>query len=272
MKKYKIILSGGSIPWLGIQESISYCLEAKYDGLELLPTRVVVNEIEKNIKSLDNLYHVYGIHQNWRLDMGSDKEYNISFFWRLIYNFIRIIFFPEENKSNKITAIISRKLNIPVTVHDISKKWTYSDTEFIGGVLYEIIGTKRSPEEIREWLKDKHHKIVVDTRDDQSLLWAESYGYKNWQSFWRWLGLENIEGVQLTLIGFNNLKKILSHKKSLAEEQLLWLHKQKWRGIITVEVNPLMLLMINRGRLKKGLQVISAFVERTLIKGKNWSI
>lgn len=280
MSKCKVILSGASIPWLGINQATRYSIETGYDGLEILPTRKVVKDIENAIKLFgkdkwtkyfNNLDNIYGIHQNWRLDIGLDKEYKINFLWSWVYNFIRILLFPANYKSKRIIAIISKKLQIPVTVHDISKEWTYEKKEFSGGILYEIIGTKRTPKEIKAWLKEKQHKIVLDTRDDQSLLWAKSYGFKNWQSFWEWIGLQNIGGVQLTLIGSNGLKKILNHSFSVAEEQLLWLHKQKWDGTVTVEANPLALFIITKGRTEQGLRIIADFVKQTAGSGNNWS-
>lgn len=279
MSKCKVILSSASIPWLGINQAIRYSIETGYDGLEILPTRRVVKDIENAIKLFgkdkwtkyfNNLDNIYGIHQNWRLDIGLDKEYKINFLWSRLYNFIRILLFPANYKSKRIIAIISKKLHIPVTVHDISKEWTYEKKEFSGGILYEIIGIKRTPKEIKAWLKEKH-KIVVDTRDDQSLLWAQSYGFKNWQFFWKWIGLQNIGGVQLTLIGSNGLKKILNHSFSVAEEQLLWLYKQKWDGTVTVEINPLTLFIVTRGRAKQGLRTLVDFVKQTVNNGNNWS-
>lgn len=280
MSNFRVILSGGCIPWLGIEESLSYCKKTGYDGLEVLPTRKVVSDIENAIrlfgkdrwtKYFNSLDNIYSIHQNWRLDIGLDKEYKINFLRSLFFTIIRVALFPKPDKSERIIEIISEKLNLPVTVHDIANRWTHGDSEFSGGVFYEIIGLKRHPEEIKRWLMDKQHKVVLDTRDDQSYLWAKKYGFKNWRSFWEWLGLQKIGGFQLTLIGANGLKKILNHKLSIAEEQFLWLHKQKWQGIITVEVNPLTLIFVTRGRIKRGLRTIADFVKQTVSEGKNWS-
>lgn len=280
MNKCKVILSSGSIPWAGINQAISYSIETGYDGLEILPTRIIVRELENSIKvygenawtnCFSNLNFIKSIHQNWRLDIGSDKEYKINFSWSLFYTFIRILLFPKNYKSKKVIATISEKLYVPVVVHDISKEWTHDDKEFSGGILLEMIGIKRDPKEIKLWLKEKQHKIVVDTRDDQSLLWASNYGFKNWRAFWEWIGLQNIEGIQLTLIGLNGLKKILTHSQSNAEEQFLWLHKQNWQGVVTVEVNPLILFIVTRGRVKRGLRTIADFVKQTIGKGDNWS-
>lgn len=281
MNKNEIIFSGGSIPWIGIKQSLDYAKDAGYDGLEILPTRKVIKELENVIKVygedkwvnyFSNLNLIKGIHQNWRLDIGLDKEYKINFLWSLLYIIVRLLFFPKIDKSKKIIGIISEKLRLPVTVHEISNEWTHDDNEFSGGIFYEIISAKRTnPVEIKKWLRKKQHKIVVDTRDDQSILWAKNYGFKNWKSFWEWIGLQNIGGIQLTLIGTNELKKILKHTLSTAEEQFLWLQKQKWHGKITVEINPLMLFFVNKGRMKQGLQTIATFVRQTLGDGKNWS-
>lgn len=281
MSKNEIILSGGSIPWLGIKQALNYSIDTGYDGLEILPTRKVVNELEGLIKIygedkwLDHISNpdlIKSIHQNWRLDIGSDKEYKINFLWSLLYIILRFLLFPKNNRSKKIIRIISEKLHLPVTVHDISREWTCDDKEFYGGIFYEIIGLQgKSPVEVKKWLTDKQHKIVVDTRDDQSLLWAKEYGFNGWRSFWEWIGLQNIGGIQLTLIGANGFKKILNHALSTVEEQFLWLHKQKWQGIITVEVNPLMLFIVNGGKMKQGLQTIAAFIRQTLGNGKSWS-
>lgn len=280
MSNFKIILSGGSIPWLGIKESLSYSKNTGYDGLEVLPTRKVVSDIENAIrlfgkdrwtKYFKNLDNIYSIHQNWRLDITLDKQYKINLLWSLFFTITRILLFPNINKSKRIIEIISEKFNLPVTVHDISSKWTNCEREFSGGILYEIIGTKRKPEEIKIWLREKQHKIVLDTRDDQSYLWAKKYGFKNWKSFWEWLGLKNIGGFQLTLIGASGLKRILTHKLSVAEEQFIWLHKHNWQGIITVEVNTLMLFILTRGRVKEGLRTIADFVKQTIGEGRSWT-
>jgi len=281
MSKNEIILSGGSIPWLGIKQALNYSIDTGYDGLEILPTRTVIRELESVIKIyredrwadyFSNLKLIKGIHQNWRLDIGLDKEYKINLLWSLFFTIIRVLLFPKTDRSKKIIRIISEKLHLPVTVHDISKEWTHDDNEFSGGIFYEIISIKRrNPIEIKEWLIKKQHKIVVDTRNDQSLSWAKHYGFQNWKSFWEWIGLQNIGGIQLTLIGASGLKKILNHKLSTAEKQFLWLHKQKWNGTVTVEINPLMLFFVSRGRMKQGLQTIATFVRQTVGDGKNWS-
>ncbi len=281
MSKNEIILSGGSIPWLGIKQALNYSIGTGYDGLELLPTRTIVKELENVIKKygkdkwanyFSNLNFIKGIHQNWRLDIGLDKEYKINFLWSLLFTVIRILLFPSIDKSKKIIEIVSKKLNLPVTVHEISNEWTHNDNEFSGGIFYEIISAKKTnPAEIKKWLRKKQHKMVVDTRDDQSLLWAKNYGFKNWKVFWEWIGLQNIGGIQLTLIGTSGLKKILNHKISIAEEQFLWLHKQKWYGTVTVEVNPLMLFFVSKGRMKEGLRTIATFVRQTIGEGRNWS-
>lgn len=274
MDKTEIILSSGSIPWLGVKQALDYSRDAGYDGLEILPTRIVVNEIDIAIKlygedkwsnSFSNISFIKSIHQSWRLDIGLDKEYKINFIWSLFFIIIRILLFPHSDKSKRIIGIMSNKLNVPVVVHDISKEWVHNDIEFSGGILYEIIGTKiRSQKEIKKWLTEKQHKVVVDTRDDQSLLWANENKFKDWKSFWKWIGIQNIGGVQVTLIGSRGLEKILTGEQSIIEEQLLWLNKQKWKGTITVEVNPLMLFIANKGKFKQGLRKIVGYVRQSI--------
>lgn len=281
MSKIEIILSGGSILWLNINESLSYALNSGYDGLEILPTRSVTKEIEDAIKiygknrwftAFRNPDLIKGVHQSWRLDIGLDKEYKINFLWGLFFTAIRIIFFPSIDKSKKIIELVSEKLHLPVTVHGISNDWTHVDNEFSGGIFFEVMNPKRTnPAEIKKWLMQKQHKIVLDTRDDQSLFWAKNYRFENWKSLWEWIGLQNIGGIQLTLIGKNGLSNILNHKVSLAEEQFLWLYAKGWQGTITVEVNPLILFIVSRGRLRKGFKTIADFVRQTAANGKRWS-
>lgn len=281
MNQYRIILSSGSILWLDTKKAIKYSKDSGYDGLEILPTRKVVRNIEDAIKLygedewinfFSDLDYIKGIHQNWRLDIGLDKDYKINFLWSMFFTVIRLIFFPNVNKSKKIVGMLSKKLNLPVVTHDTSRKWTYDNNEFSGGIFLELLNIKKeNPEEIKRWLTNKQHKIVVDTRDDQSLLWAKNHRLKDWKSFWMQIGLENIGGVQLTLIGKEGLQKILMHKMSMAEEQFLWLNQQKWGGIVTVEVNPLMLIVFNKGKIKQGLQTIADFIRKTLGEGKKWS-
>lgn len=281
MNQYRIILSSGSILWLDTEKAIKYSKDLGYDGLEILPTRKVVRNIEDAIKLygedewinfFSDLDYIKGIHQNWRLDIGLDKDYKINFLWSMFFTVIRLIFFPNVNKSKKIVGMLSKKLNLPVVTHDTSRKWTYDNNEFSGGIFLELLNIKKeNPEEIKRWLTNKQHKIVVDTRDDQSLLWAKNHRLKDWKSFWMQIGLENIGGVQLTLIGKEGLQKILMHKMSMAEEQFLWLNQQKWGGIVTVEVNPLMLIVFNKGKIKQGLQTIADFIRKTLGEGKKWS-
>lgn len=281
MNKRQIILSSGSIPWLGLKQALNYSIEVGYDGLEVIPTRRVVKDIENAIRVFGqerwisyftNIRFIKSIHQNWRLDIGQDKEYRIKFLWSLFFNILRLILFPSIHRSSKVIGLISEKLNLSVTVHDISQEWTHDKKEFSGGISLEIIGEKKwSREEIAEWLVNENHKIVVDTRDDQSLLWAKNNGFNNWKSFWEWIGLIKIGGIQLTLIGAEGLRKILKHKSSTAEEQFLWLNKQKWNGVVTIEVNPFTLFCINKGKIKQGLQTIAAFVRQTLVEGRKWS-
>ncbi len=274
MSKTKIILSGGSIPWLGISKAIDYALETGFDGLEVLPTRIIVDEIENSIElkgrdrwfeSFSSIDLIGSVHQSWRLDIGLDKEYKINIVESLLFTILRLLFFPQQSRSKKIVRIISDKLNIPVIVHDISNKWTHDGTEFSGGIFYEIIGARiRKPEEIKEWLKKIKHKIVLDTRDDQSLLWAKENNFKDWRSFWKWIGVKNIGGIQVTLIGGRGIKGILTGKQHYLKEYILWLREHSWKGTITVEVNPLMLFILKKGKFKQGLQEISGFIKGSL--------
>lgn len=282
MGKNEVILSGGSIPWFGIKQALNYTTDIGYDGLEIIPSRKVTKEIENALKvygeerwsnCFSNSRLIKSIHQSWRLDIGLDKEYKIAYFWSWLFTILRLLLFPKTDKSQRIIRIISEKFHTPVTVHNMSEEWThYDNNEFSGGIHYEIIGVEnRAPREIKEWLSKKQHKIVVDMRDDQSLLWAKKYGFDNWRSFWEWIGIQNIAGIQLTLIGVRGLNKILNHAPSLAEEQLLWLHSQKWQGSIIVEVNPLILFFLSKGKMKQGLQIIANFIRQALDYGKNWS-
>lgn len=274
MSKNKIILSGGCIPWLGMSRSINYALEAGYDGLEVLPTRVIVNEIENSTKlngrdrwfeSFSNLGFIRSVHQSWRLDIGLDEEYKINIIESLLFTILRLLFFPHPNHSKKIVKILSDKLKIPVIVHDISNQWTHDEMEFSGGIFYEIIGARiRKPVEIKEWLKNIKHKIVLDTRNDQSLIWAKENNFRDWRSFWKWIGVKNIGGIQVTLIGSRGIQEILTNQQSSLKGYLLWLREHKWKGAITVEVNPFMLFIAKRGKFKQGLQEIAGFIRGSL--------
>ncbi|MEK7518142.1 MAG: hypothetical protein AAB583_06390 [Patescibacteria group bacterium] len=269
MYKNSILLSLGTILWTNVKQAISLAKETGFDGLEILPTRIILNE---KLNASD-LSFVKGIHHNWRLDIGQDKKYGINILTSLAFILIRLIFFPSVSKSRTFLLYLSKTINCPVTVHDISSRWTKdnSQKEFKGGIMCEILDTTLTPQTLKDWLNQASHFIVIDTRDDQSLLWAKKYGFNDWKEFWIWIGLKKIKSIQLTLIGTSGINKILKHQKTLAEEQLIWMNEQKWKGSITVEVNPISLLTSNKGRLKAGLKIISAFARQTLIHGKKWS-
>lgn len=269
MQKNKILLSTGTILWMAAKHVVSFAKKTGFDGIEILPTKIIVNE------KLDpsNLAFIKGIHHNWRLDIGRDNKYGINTLTSLIFILLRLIFFPSISKSKTFLQCLSKGTNCPVTVHNISSEWTRGNNqkEFKGGVLYEILDTTVTPQSLRKWLSHTNHFIAVDTRDDQSSLWAKKYGFKDWKQFWIWIGLKKIKSIQLTLIGTSAIKKILRHQKTLAEEQLRWMNKQKWEGNVIAEINPISVLLCNRLKLKEGLSVISFFTRQTLIYGKKWS-
>lgn len=283
MKRNEILLSGGSIPWQNLKNSLHYAKDIGYDGIEIVPLRNIVTEIKNIIDKYDKnnlpeyikkLNLIKGVHQNWRLDIGFDKSYGIKFPVTLFFTILRFIFFPKIEKSNESIKFLSKYLNLPVTVHHLSNGWTKDNNneEFPGGIFYEMIGTSITPNKLRKWMVKKNHNIVVDLRDDQSLLWAKKYGLNDWQRLWTWIGIKKIKGIQLTLIGRKGINKILNRQKNLAEDQLLWLNKNKWEGNITVEVNPISLFLSNKFDVKGGLKKISQFIDATLRSGKKWSI
>jgi len=273
MDKSTILLSAGVVPWLNLTQSLNFVKKIGFDGLEFLPARRSVAEIEKSIKiygknnwtkHIVNIKLIKSMHQSWRLDSESG----------IFFGALRLAFFPSVSASTETLRIVSSALSCPLTVHDLSPLWVCdtSNKALSKEIFYEIFGVdSRSPKEIKEWLKNKKHKIVVDTRDDQSLLWAKKHGFYDWRDFWNWVGIENIGNVQVTLIGIDGMKKILNHSLTLAEEQLLWLHKKRWIGSVTVEANPLMLILLKRGDMKKGLRDIAYFVRTTLENGQKWS-
>lgn len=271
-----VLLSGGSLLWLNIKEATHVTRPLGYDGIELLPTRRVVNEMKK--LAVNKELHAYesyikGIHHNWRLDIGKRTDYHISLLTDIFFTIIRFLFFPSKEKALHLLTQLSTYYYLPITVHHISDLWTKGNDnqEFAGGVNYEIINDTISKDELSLWLQEKNHGIVLDTRDDQSLVWGKKNGFSTWQELWDWIGVEKIKNVQLTLIGGSGISKILSRKQCLAEEQLLWLHAKKWKGPITVEVNPIALFICTRMHLFVGLKTIAAFVKTTLIKGERWS-
>lgn len=281
MHRSIVILSTGSIPWMGIKQIVQFAREAGYGGIELVPTRKITSETmhilksgQNIIQSLPELKYVKGLHQSWRLDIGNDREYGLPLFTTPFFLTLRLIFFPKINQSKGCIGFLSKALHIPVIVHGISTQWILNENnkEFEGGILYELIGGyAENPDKIKKWLKEKNHYIVVDTRDDQSLAWARKHGFNDWRELWRWVGLEKIKNVQLTLIGSKGLNRILGKQASLAEEQFLWLHAQNWKGTVTVEVNPLTLFLLCKGNMKKGFKEIASFVRKTLNEGKSWS-
>lgn len=272
MKKNKIILSSGSIPWYGLREILNYIKKIDYDGIEIVPTKKIISDIKHKVK-IEKTKYIQSIHQNWRLDMKHDKEYGIGFPTSLFFQLIRLKFFPKIRESNVYIEVLSKNLNIPVTVHSLSSEWTKDNQnkEFLGGIQYEIIGTSLKPKNLNTWMRNKNHNIVLDLRDDQSLMWASKYGLGKWKKFWSWIGFKKIKSLQLTFMGMHGFKKIINHKRSLPEEQLLWLHEKAWKGHIIVEANPLILLILNLGNMKKGFVTIREFINCTLIKGKKWA-
>lgn len=275
MSKYKIYLSLGVIPWLGINDAITFAKECGFDGIELLPTRKVSQEIKN-----DSLYHIRSpeniesIHQSWRLDIGHDHDYDIGFISSFFYTVLRFVFFPPTQTSKKIITTLSKIYNIPVTVHTISDDWTKDDkkNEFEGGINFEILEEKQfTKNDLKKWLEDSKHSMVIDTRDDQSLRWAVNNGFRSFEDFWTWIGIDKIKNVQLTLIGRNGIEKILNHKETLAEKELHWLNKVNWKGSVIVEVNPLMLFFVTRKGIKTGLREIVLFIHTVLDNNKKWS-
>ena len=108
MIKYKIILSGGSMPWMNLKQSLKLVEEIGYGGVGILPTRRVAFDIKNSVEL--NLLAVHSIHQSWRLDNSLNKKYGISFLNSLLLKGIGYIFFPSIGKSNSvINLLISRK-------------------------------------------------------------------------------------------------------------------------------------------------------------------
>jgi len=267
----KILLSTGIFPWMTYSKIIRIAASFGLDGVELVPTRAVMDEFSK--QKITHLM-IKGLHQSWRLDIGHDKSYGISKKTSVFYTVLRLLFFPTAARSTSFLASVSKLLSLPVTVHDITAFWTKDKDgiEFAGGLLYEIFGPKaHKPAVLKSWLKNKHHGVIFDTRDDQSLLYAKHHGFSNWRVFWEWVGLENVKNIQVTLIGRQGIRNILSHQKTLIEEQLLWLHLQKWKGTVTLEINPFSVLIESRGKMKQPMRKIVEFVRTTIDEGKTWS-
>lgn len=281
MKKVEILLSGGSILWSGLNSQIKYVKDIGYDGLEIVLSKFVTKDLKDIIEKFDNdiqsgvkaLSPIKSIHQNWRLDMGLDKSYGIKFPMKLFFTILRIMLFPKIKESNDIIKFLSEKFMIPITVHNLSNRWTCDNAnkEFPGGIQYEIIGDNQKLPDLKKWLRFNNHNLVLDTRDDQSLTYAKKYKFNTWKEFWKWIGLRKIKSLQLTFIGIHGLTKIMKHQKSLPEEQFLWLNRKNWTGHIVVEVNPLILFFLSKGDMKKGFRIIGQFVRQTLIEGKKWS-
>ena len=274
MKRSKIFLSSGIFPWFTLSKITNFAKENSFDGIELLPTRQIIKNFENDYQTNPLVFKsIKGIHHNWRLDIGQDKKYGINMLNSLVFMLIRLTFFPSVSKSRTFLQYLSKTIDCPEKIHNISSKWTKDNNKkgFKGGVSCEIMDITITPQALKEWLTHANHFIVVDTRDDQSSLWAKKYGFKDWKQFWMWIGLQKIKSIQLTLIGTSTIKKILDHKKTLAEEQLIWMNKNKWEGNVTVEVNPISILLSNKFKLKEGLSEISFFTRQTLIHGKKWS-
>lgn len=276
----KILLSLGCIPWFGIEQSVKYARRLGYDGIELLPTRKVNHEINQAIKDYGENWkivfsyidHVAHVHHSWRLDTGWDEAYGIGHISSFLFRYIRTILFPTDAVTISCINRLVEALHIPVTVHDITPRWTKNQqSEFSGGIAYEIMNTDKTKKELKKWLHQKGHLIVIDSRDDQSLSWAKHNGFSDWKEFWTWIDLKNIVNYQLTLIGMNGVKRILHRKNTLAEKQLLWLHQKRWKGSVTVEINPLVLFLTSNCHFQKGFKAIADFINTTLIEGKRWS-
>lgn len=271
MNKHEVLLSTGTVPFLGLERGSNYAQKIEYDGLEVLPLRHVVREIKRSIRT-PGVESVKSIHRSWVLDSNLEREHGLE--PRTYHKVLRLILFPSTNESREMVGLLSKVCEAPVVIHDISPKWTRDaqGQEFTGGLLLELSSHQtRSLEEIKTWLEEINHNMVVDTRDDQSVFWATKQGFENWQKYWPWLGLEKIRSVQLTLMGKRGMNEIFNHRETLAEQQLLWLNKQGWNGPVTIEVNPLTLFIGTRGKIGKGLQEIGFFVRKTLDEGKFWS-
>ncbi len=266
MLYHKVLLSGGSFPWFGINQYFKFIKEIGYDGLEILPTRRVVSSMN-NSTVLKNPLAVHSIHQSWRLDNPLDKKYGISFLTSFLLKGIGYIFFPPVEKSNHVIDLLILKNKIPIVVHDISSEWTMNSKNEIQLEIFKNIIKKGK---LKDWLKIDNHAVVIDTRDDQSLAWAKKNGFEDWKEFWKWIGLEKIKSVQLTFIGTGGIRKILKHNYILAQDQLIFLYQNNWSGSVVIEVNPISLLL-NGVSIKKGFEVIKQFVETTLGKGQEWS-
>lgn len=278
-KSNDVLLSGGTVPWMGIKEATSLAKKTGFTGIEVLPVRKVVREVNNEPRDdfrektgrIEQLRSVKSLHHSWRLDEQRIPKLNLE---TILFGIARPLFFPKIDKSERVLSFLSRTLNIPVVIHDFSPNWTRDDKgkEFDGGLLMEIPGNNApAPAVIQKWMKNNNHNFVVDTRDDQSLEWAKKYGFSCWEELWIWIGLRKIKNVQLTLIGWRGIYRILSHKPTLAEEQFIWLNSHVWKGSVTVEANPIMLFLLNKGRLKGALKKVSRFVRTTLVNGKKWS-
>lgn len=274
MQTHAIYLSLGTVPWFTIEDTVKLARACGFAGVEVLPTRKIVKELNESDQGVIPSNAVYTAHQSWRLDIGHDHSYSIPIITSTWYTFLRYLFFPNIENSHKALTRLSNKFHIPVTVHDISSEWTLDSDgkEFSGGINLEILEDKKITKmSLKNWLKNKKHMVVVDSRDDQSLRWATYNGFQKFTDFWTWIGLEKIHSIQLTLIGKNGIKNIFDHRISLAETELLWLHQKKWEGSVIIEVNPLILFLETQGNVKKGLQIIASFVVTVLSKGERWS-
>jgi len=267
MIKHEILLSGGSFPWLKIDQYSKLIKQINYNGIEILPTRKI-NKKTKRLLTEKNLSFIHSIHQNWRLDNKMSNHHRVSGFSDTFLRIIRYIFFPQIKDSNYLIDTLISKKNIPLTVHDISDEWIINSKNEIH---LEIFANNIKKENLKKWLKSDNHFVAMDTRDDQSIVWAEKNGFNGWKDFWNWIGLKKIKNIQLTLIGTRGLESIFLHNKSIAEDQFIWLHNKKWTGSVTVEVNPISLFILSKGNIKKGLRIISEFIRITLDKGQKWS-
>ncbi len=270
MAANELLLSSGSFPWFSLSQIISLAKTAGFDGIELVPSSSVINDVR--IANKKDLLFIKALHHSWRKDIGEDQHYGIAFTQSLFFFALRSLFFPNNKTTNKAIRLIESRHHIPLTVHSTTDKWICDEaSEPLAKQYYlEILNMDITPKNIERWIA-AGQKIAVDTRDDQSLAWGEKYGFSNWQDLWEWIDTENIGNLQVTLIGNRGISHILSHKPTLSEEQFLFLHERKWKGSVTLEINPLMLFLHTKGDVKKGLREINHFMRKTLEKGTPWS-
>lgn len=284
MNKNEIHLSQGVLPF-GIERSAKITSDTGYTSMELIPNRFTSRKINRvfvkdgvdGVRNIQGLSIVESAHHSWRMDNELERKHSFktSAFQRLL----RFTLFPNNREAKEtLTHVFQAKENgIPIVVHDIDDEWTHDayGEEFKGGIVLEMSQHQtRTKEEVKNWLEDNNHYMAIDTRDDQSIDWANKQGFESWEDYWQWIGLEKIKCAHLTFIGEKGLKNILEHNETLAEKQLIWLHKQGWKGFLTVEGNPLTLIKIAAKKISginNSLEQVRLFVETTLEKGQPWS-